>query len=71
MYVPVVTLVAESACSHRDQLHSEHEVAFLRSDHDRITRGQHFHDEAVRLWMLEEGRPKLTNMQALCVLSLE
>lgn len=53
------------------QLHSEHDVAFSSDAKDRITRGQHFHDEAIRLWNLEEGRPSLTNIQALCVLGLE
>lgn len=53
------------------QLHSDHEVSFADENRERILRGQHFHDEALRLWTLEEGRPTLTNMQGLCVLSLE
>ncbi|KAM0714321.1 hypothetical protein Q7P37_010108 [Cladosporium fusiforme] len=52
------------------QLQSEHDIAFSQGE-DRITRGQQFHNEAIRLWMLEENRPTLTNIQALCVLSLE
>ncbi|KAK4497562.1 hypothetical protein PRZ48_012013 [Zasmidium cellare] len=54
-----------------EALHSEHEVAFSGEGRDRITRGLHFHDEALRLWALEEYRPSLTNIQALCILSLE
>lgn len=48
-------------------LWSEHEGAFFQPD-DYITRGQHFHDEAFRLWQLEEGRASLTNLQALAIL---
>ncbi|KAI4723345.1 hypothetical protein E4T48_00472 [Aureobasidium sp. EXF-10727] len=48
-------------------LYSEKEGAFFQPD-DYITRGQHFHDEAFRLWHLEEGRASLTNLQALSVL---
>ncbi|KAF2169515.1 hypothetical protein M409DRAFT_52055 [Zasmidium cellare ATCC 36951] len=53
------------------KLQSEHEVAFSGEGRDRITRGRHFHDEALRLWALEEYRPSLTNIQALCILSLK
>lgn len=49
------------------QLYSEREGAFFQPD-DYITRGQHFHDEAFRLWQLEEGRASLKNLQALAVL---
>jgi hypothetical protein len=35
-----------------------------------LTRGDHFHNEAVRLWELEEGRRSITNMQALLILAL-
>ena len=55
----------------QDQLHSEHDAAFSEPSRDRIARGQNFHDEAIRLWALEEKRPTLTNIQALCVLALE
>lgn len=54
-----------------DQLHSEHDAAFSEPSRDRIARGQHYHDEAMRLWALEQKRPTLTNIQALCVLALE
>ncbi|KAM0713477.1 hypothetical protein Q7P37_010439 [Cladosporium fusiforme] len=54
-----------------DDLHSENEIAFTGGDCERITRGLHFHDEAIRLWTLEECRPTITNMQALCILALE
>ena len=53
------------------QVHTEHDVAFPQNDGDRLSRGEHFHNEALRLWALEENRPTLTNVQALCVLSLE
>lgn len=53
------------------KIQSEHDVAFVGDGRDRITRGQNFHDEALRLWVLEESRPILTNIQALCILSLE
>nr|OQO30388.1 hypothetical protein B0A51_02348 [Rachicladosporium sp. CCFEE 5018] len=49
---------------------SEHPAAFVHTD-DFISRGEHFHDEALRLWLLEEGRASLTNLQALIILSIE
>lgn len=49
------------------QLYSEQEGAFFQPD-DYMTRGQHFHDEAFRLWHLEEGRASIRNVQALCIL---
>lgn len=52
------------------QLNSEQEGVFYHVD-DYMTRGQHFHDEAFRLWQLEEGRASLSNLQALCVLFLK
>ena len=55
----------------QDQLQSEHDAAFSEASRDRIARGQHYHDEAMRLWALEEKRLTLTNIQALCVLALE
>jgi hypothetical protein len=53
------------------QYQSEHDAAFPTQDRDRVTRGLHFHNEALRLWALEEMQPSLTNVQALCILSLE
>ncbi|CAD0089810.1 unnamed protein product, partial [Aureobasidium vineae] len=43
-------------------------ILALACPDDYITRGQHFHDEAFRLWHLEEGRASLRNLQALSVL---
>ncbi|KAI5254879.1 hypothetical protein E4T42_02115 [Aureobasidium subglaciale] len=48
-------------------LYSEREGAFFQPD-DYLTRGQQFHDEAFRLWQLEEGRATLTNLQALAIM---
>lgn len=53
------------------QLQCEHEIAFSGSDRDRITRGMHFHDEAMRLWALEGDHPTLASLQALCILAFE
>lgn len=64
-------ILSQCAYSYGHQLQSEHDAAFLPYSRDRVTRGQHFHDEAIRLWRLEGYRPSITNMQALCVLSLE
>lgn len=36
-----------------------------------LTRGEHFHDEAMRLWALEEGKISISNMQALLVIAVE
>ncbi|KAF2718636.1 hypothetical protein K431DRAFT_287518 [Polychaeton citri CBS 116435] len=58
-------LLVNSICAIAS-LQSEHEVAMVPGDRNRITRGQHFHDEALHLWALEENRPTLTNIQALC-----
>lgn len=41
----------------------------MRQD-DFITRGQHFYDEALRLWLLEEGRSSLANLQALVLMAM-
>ncbi|KAI5209046.1 hypothetical protein E4T39_01043 [Aureobasidium subglaciale] len=48
-------------------LYSEREGAFFQPD-DYLTRGQQFHDEAFRLWQLEEGRATLKNLQALAIM---
>ncbi|KAI5371147.1 hypothetical protein Slin15195_G020190 [Septoria linicola] len=63
-------LLVNSICAIAS-LQSEHELAFAPNNRDRIGRGQHFHEEAVRLWAKEEYRPSLTNAQALCILSLD
>ncbi|KAF2719517.1 hypothetical protein K431DRAFT_321677 [Polychaeton citri CBS 116435] len=36
-----------------------------------LTRGEHFHNEAVSLWGMEHGRTSMTNIQALMILSYE
>ena len=36
-----------------------------------ITRGMQFHEEALRLWTAELGRPTLSNLQALTILAME
>ncbi|KAI7547684.1 hypothetical protein KC331_g4867 [Hortaea werneckii] len=38
---------------------------------DYTSRGRKFHEEAMRLWLLEEGRASVTNLQALVILSME
>lgn len=50
-------------------LSSEHSAVFIQPD-DLISRGQHFHDEALRLWLAEEGRLSVTNIQALVICSM-
>lgn len=50
-------------------LSSEHGAVFNRPD-DLISRGQHFHDEALCLWYLEEGKASVTNIQALVISSM-
>lgn len=52
------------------QLHCEYEEAF-EEDHDYITRGLAFSEEASRLWLPEMGRASLTNLQALTVMCME
>ncbi|RMZ02651.1 hypothetical protein D0862_05959, partial [Hortaea werneckii] len=38
---------------------------------DYTSRGRQFHEEALRLWLLEEGRASVPNLQALVILSME
>ncbi|KAI7170296.1 hypothetical protein KC316_g8283 [Hortaea werneckii] len=45
------------------------EVFFEAGDY--TSRGRQFHEEAMRLWLLEEGRASVTNLQALVILSME
>ncbi|KAK1059478.1 hypothetical protein LTR74_012614 [Friedmanniomyces endolithicus] len=52
------------------KLHVDYQDAFVQSG-DLPTRGEHFHDEALHLWLLEEGRASVTNLQALAVLAIE
>ncbi|KAL1583673.1 hypothetical protein WHR41_07791 [Cladosporium halotolerans] len=60
----LVNAICALAC-----LSSEHGVVFNRPD-DLISRGQHFHDEALRLWHLEKGKASVTNIQALVISSM-
>jgi hypothetical protein len=57
----LVNAICAVAC-----LNSEHNAAFLRPD-DLVSRGEHFHDEALRLWLLEDGRASMPNIQALVI----
>jgi hypothetical protein len=59
-----VNAVCALAC-----LSSEHSAAFLRPD-DLMSRGEHFHNEALRLWLLEGGKASVTNIQALVISSM-
>jgi hypothetical protein len=60
----LVNAICALAC-----LSSEHSAAFLRPD-DLTSRGEHFHKEALRLWILERGKASVTNIQALIILSM-
>jgi hypothetical protein len=35
-----------------------------------MSRGENFHKEALRLWILERGKASVTNIQALIILSM-
>ncbi|KAK6429381.1 hypothetical protein LTR95_014471, partial [Oleoguttula sp. CCFEE 5521] len=61
----LVNAICAMACQN-----SEHPAAFVQTD-EFISRGEHFHDEALRLWLLEDGRASLTSLQALIILSIE
>lgn len=52
------------------QLFSEVDGAFAQPDHI-LTRGEHFHHEAMRLWTLERGQRSVANVQALLILAIE
>jgi hypothetical protein len=60
----LVNAICAMAC-----LSSEHSATFLRPD-DLMSRGENFHKEALRLWILERGKPSVTNIQALIILSM-
>jgi len=60
----LVNAICAMAC-----LSSEHSAAFLRPD-DLMSRGEHFHKEALRLWILERGKASVTNIQALVIMSM-
>ncbi|USW46740.1 hypothetical protein Slin15195_G000590 [Septoria linicola] len=51
-------------------LYSEHKEAFTQPG-DLLTRGEQYHEEALRLWKLEDGRASITNLQALGILAAE
>ncbi|KAK0345930.1 hypothetical protein LTR59_008974 [Friedmanniomyces endolithicus] len=61
----LVNAVCALAC-----LHVDYQDAFVQPG-DLPTRGKHFHDEALHLWLLEAGRASVTNLQALAVLAIE
>ncbi|GAB7331064.1 hypothetical protein MBLNU13_g02554t1 [Cladosporium sp. NU13] len=61
----LVNAICAMAC-----LSSEHSATFLRPD-DLMSRGEHFHKEALRLWILERGKASVTNIQALIIMSME
>lgn len=60
----LVNAICALAC-----LSSEHSATFLRPD-DLMSRGEHFHNEALRLWLLEDGKASVTNIQALVISSM-
>jgi hypothetical protein len=60
----LVNAICAMAC-----LSSEHSATFLRPD-DLMSRGENFHKEALRLWILERGKASVTNIQALIILSM-
>ncbi|KAI5369184.1 hypothetical protein Slin14017_G000630 [Septoria linicola] len=51
-------------------LYSEHKEPFTQPG-DLLTRGEQYHEEALRLWKLEDGRASITNLQALGILAAE
>lgn len=51
-------------------MNSDDPAIFVHNN-DVLSRGQHFHDEALRLWLLEKGRFSLTSLQALVIMSME
>nr|POF26146.1 nitrogen assimilation transcription factor nit-4 [Quercus suber] len=74
----ILALASVSTYPHEDmramidqfaQMYSEAEAAFAAPG-DLLSRGQCYHDEAMRLWIEEEARPSLTNVQGLMLLSV-
>lgn len=61
----LVNAICAMAC-----LSSEHIATFLRPD-DLMSRGEQFHKEALRLWILERGKASVTDIQALIIMSME
>ncbi|KAI7547938.1 hypothetical protein KC331_g4713 [Hortaea werneckii] len=51
-------------------LSAEHRAVFFEAG-DYTSRGRQFHEEAMRLWILEDGRASVTNLQALVILSMD
>ena len=60
----LVNALLALACAHSDL-----PMAFSDSD-DPDTWGEHFYEEAKRLWDREEGHASMTNVQGLCLLLL-
>lgn len=52
------------------QLFSEVDGAFVKKG-QLLTRGEHYHHEAIRLWTLEDGQRSVVNLQALLILAIE
>lgn len=52
------------------QLFSEVDGAFAEEG-QLLTRGEHYHREAMRLCTLEEGKRSIANLQALLILAIE
>lgn len=61
-------LLVNAACALACQVSTE-KGAFSKSG-NWFQRGQHFYNEAIRLWLQEEGRPSVTTIQALGVLCI-
>ncbi|RMZ00166.1 hypothetical protein D0862_06825 [Hortaea werneckii] len=51
-------------------LSAEHRAVFFEPG-DYTSRGRQFHEEAMRLWILEDGRASVTSLQALVILSMD
>jgi hypothetical protein len=51
----------------RCQMFSDHPSVFATPG-DPSSRGLHFYNEAYRLWMREEGKPSLTNIQGFTIM---
>ncbi|KAK0313441.1 hypothetical protein LTR01_001697 [Friedmanniomyces endolithicus] len=61
----LVNAICALAC-----LQSDDPDAFVESG-ELSTRGQHFHDEALHLWLQQDGRASIVNLQALTILAEE
>lgn len=48
-------------------MYTDHPAAFAEAQNP-LSRGTHYFQDALRLWQLEEGHSKLTNLQGLTIL---